>query len=236
MNELIIIENQEGKLVVSSRKVTEHFEKEHRNVVRDIESIIEGMLKIEQTQEKFIESQYQHEQNKQFYKEYLLTRDGFTLLAMGFTGAKALEWKLKYIEAFNKMEQQIKDPYQGISTEMKALLMQDKKLVLIDNRVSKLENEMTIDYGQKKELRDLGNSVVMKALGGKHTLAYKMFGSKAFNECWKHYKNCMNINSYENTAVKDFERGKEILRTWKPSKELEYAIIGANTQSAAVAN
>lgn len=47
----------------------------------------------------FIETKYQHHQNKQWYKEYLLTIDGFTLVAMGFTGAKALQWKLKYIEA-----------------------------------------------------------------------------------------------------------------------------------------
>jgi phage regulator Rha-like protein len=41
-------------------------------------------------------------------KEYLLTRDGFSLVVMGFTGQKALQWKLKYIEAFNKMEAQLK--------------------------------------------------------------------------------------------------------------------------------
>lgn len=111
MNNLISIQNQEGQLVVTSRQVAEHFEKDHRNVIRDIEGIAEGMLKIEHTPKtEFIESEYQHEQNKQTYKEYLLTRDGFTLLAMGFTGQKALEWKLKYIEAFNKMDQQLRNP------------------------------------------------------------------------------------------------------------------------------
>ena len=43
------------------------------------------------------------------YTEYLLTRDGFSLLVMGFTGSKALEWKLKYIEAFNKMEEELRN-------------------------------------------------------------------------------------------------------------------------------
>lgn len=42
-------------------------------------------------------------------KEYLLTRDGFSLVVMGFNGSKALEWKIKYIDAFNKMEQALKD-------------------------------------------------------------------------------------------------------------------------------
>ena len=45
------------------------------------------------------------------YKEYLMNRDGFSLLAMGFTGKKALQWKLKYIEAFNEMEETLKQGY-----------------------------------------------------------------------------------------------------------------------------
>ena len=50
----------------------------------------------------FILSSYVHKGNT--YKQYIMTRDGFTLLAMGFTGAKALEFKLKFIDAFNSME------------------------------------------------------------------------------------------------------------------------------------
>ena len=49
--------------------------------------------------------QYIHPQNKREYHKYLMNRDGFTLLAMGFTGQEALVWKLKYISAFNAMEQ-----------------------------------------------------------------------------------------------------------------------------------
>lgn len=109
MNKLINILNQEGQLVVTSRQISDDFEKEHAKVTRDIENLIEGIAKSGDTYKHlFIESQYQNEQNKQWYKEYLLTRDGFSLLVMGFTGAKALSWKLKYIEAFNKMEETIK--------------------------------------------------------------------------------------------------------------------------------
>ena len=52
----------------------------------------------------FILSCYTEKQNGQVYQMYTMNRDGFSLLAMGFTGEKALEWKLKYIQAFNKME------------------------------------------------------------------------------------------------------------------------------------
>lgn len=109
MNNLINILNKDGQLVVTSRQIAEDFDKDHPKVTRDIENLIEGIAKNGGTYNHlFIESSYQNEQNKQWYKEYLLTRDGFSLLVMGFTGSKALEWKLKYIEAFNKMEQAMK--------------------------------------------------------------------------------------------------------------------------------
>jgi Rha family phage regulatory protein len=124
MNE-IIINNNGGTLTVSSMQVAENFEKDHKNILRDIEELKKGWLKIEQTPQEphnierfFIESTYVHPQNKQTYKCYELTRDGFSLLVMGFTGKKALEWKLKYIEAFNLMEQKLKEQSTKIDSYM----------------------------------------------------------------------------------------------------------------------
>lgn len=105
--ELVRIENEQ--IVTDSRSVAEHFGKEHRNVMRDIKSLLGGMLKIEQTKQVFYKTTYVNEQNGQSYPMYLMNRDGFSLLVMGFTGKKAIEWKLKYIEAFNKMEEEIKN-------------------------------------------------------------------------------------------------------------------------------
>jgi len=103
MDELIQINTSENGIpVVSSRQIAENFRKEHSKVIRTIEDLIVGIDKIGYT--LFIESKYQNEQNRQWYKEYLLTRDGFSLLVMGFTGSEALKWKLKYIDAFNQME------------------------------------------------------------------------------------------------------------------------------------
>lgn len=108
MGELINIENVKGELVVSSREVAKNFGKEHKHVLRDIDNIkLDGVA--QNWAGLFIENEYQHEQNKQSYREYLITKDGFALLAMGFTGKKALEWKLKYIEVFNKMDHAIKE-------------------------------------------------------------------------------------------------------------------------------
>ena len=101
-------QNQE-MLTTSSRQVAEKFEKEHKNVVRDIEKLsreIGSNLSLSY----FILSDYKDSMNRN-QTEYLLTRDGFSLLAMGFTGEKALKWKLEYIRAFNEMEAELRRLY-----------------------------------------------------------------------------------------------------------------------------
>lgn len=104
MENLVTVINE--NIVVSSRDVAEHFGKDHRHVLDSIRVIEKGLPKIGHTP-LFFETTYINEQNKQVYSMYLMNRDGFSLLVMGFTGAKALEWKLKYIEAFNQMEKEL---------------------------------------------------------------------------------------------------------------------------------
>lgn len=106
MSDLVTINGQQ--VVTSSRSVAEHFEKEHAKVIRSIETIMSETPKMA-FQKMFFETTYKVDGNNKSYKEYLMNRDGFSLLVMGFTGAKALAWKLKYIEAFNAMEAKLAD-------------------------------------------------------------------------------------------------------------------------------
>lgn len=105
MNELVEI--RENQVVVTSRQVAERFGKNHRDVLESIASI----TKAENSALVFFHrSTYRVPGNFKKYPEYIMNKDGFSLLAMGFTGRKALQWKLKYIEAFNKMEEALKHP------------------------------------------------------------------------------------------------------------------------------
>ena len=95
----------DGKTVIAtSRSVAEMFNKRHDHVLRDIEKIIDdlGDPKIGGTY--FVKSKYKTEQNKTL-PQYLMNRDGFTLLAMGFTGTKAMQFKIAYINRFNRLKQ-----------------------------------------------------------------------------------------------------------------------------------
>lgn len=98
-----LVEIKNNQVVVSSRKVAEKFGKEHRNVLASIREI----LVAENSATKFYQ-EASHSYRGRKFPEYLMNRDGFTLLAMGFTGKEALQWKLKYIAAFNEMEAQLK--------------------------------------------------------------------------------------------------------------------------------
>ena len=110
------------KVLVSSRIIADIFNKEHAEVIYSIEGRKdkEGKIKnnglinqleimgISQVSNYFVKSNYKDSMNR-LKTEYLLTRDGFTLLVIGFTGQKAFKWKLKYIQAFNDMEAFIKE-------------------------------------------------------------------------------------------------------------------------------
>ncbi|MCM1222501.1 MAG: Rha family transcriptional regulator [Lachnospiraceae bacterium] len=109
MNEITIL-NKDGQLTVSSVQVANDFGKRHDKLVSEIERMYMDLNLTAQNggvKNFFIESSYINERGRS-YKCYELTRDGFSLLVMGFTGKKALEWKLKYIEAFNLMEQNLR--------------------------------------------------------------------------------------------------------------------------------
>lgn len=104
MNSLVQV--TDGQIVVESRKIAEHFDKQHKHVLDAIENI---KAENSAVTPMFCETTYTAGTGKA-YKEYLMNRDGFSLLVMGFTGKKALEWKIKYIQAFNAMEEELRKP------------------------------------------------------------------------------------------------------------------------------
>ena len=90
---------------VSSRDVAKVFNKNHKEVLRDINKSFEKMP------DNFRERTFalsKYKSGKKEYPEYLMNRDGFTIIAMGYTGEKAMKFKIAYIQAFNDMESYIK--------------------------------------------------------------------------------------------------------------------------------
>lgn len=92
--------NREGVPVVSSTEVAEHYGKRHDNVLKAISKLVAAN---DECKKMFLSGEYVNDRGRK-YPCFYMTRDGFSILTMGFTGDKAIEWKLKYIAAFRAME------------------------------------------------------------------------------------------------------------------------------------
>ena len=135
MNDLLTISN--GQPTASSRDIAEHFGKGHNHVLRDIDTLKEDVSNFGQM---FFDTEIPDSYGRP-QRAYLMNRDGFTLLAMGFTGKEALEWKVKYINAFNAMEQELRNPKPMTTNEMFAMQAQinlesERKLAALEGKVA----------------------------------------------------------------------------------------------------
>ena len=155
INELVFV-GHNGQAVTNSVKVAEKFGKEHKHVLESIRKLMTAENSA--VLQMFEESTYINEQNKT-QPMYLMNRDGFTLLAMGFTGTKAMAFKIDYINAFNKMESKIKkslitlpdftDPAEAAMAWAKEY--REKKVLAIENK--KLEEENIQLAAENQELK-----------------------------------------------------------------------------------
>lgn len=165
---------------------------------------------------------------------YLLSERGYSKLLKILEDDFAWEQYDKLVDGYFNMREQVNSG-QAINTsklskELQAILMLDEKTVEIDNRLTSLEERMTIETGAQKVLQDLVNKKVITALGGKDSPAYGELGNKAFRQCWKNFKDILQVASYKDTPVKDFELAKKVIIDWQPNRELELMIRGCNAQ------
>lgn len=235
MDELVIMHDQQA--VTTSLKVAEIFEKKHQHVM---ESIRKLTVENSTVRKMFVEDSYLNSRNQQ-QPMYYMNRDGFTLLAMGFTGSKAMEFKLKYIEAFNKMEKQIKEETKfrlptnlnEMSTMFYSVMKdQDKKIEEQGEKVNFLMNLSGLTSPRNKELTKARNKKIIQVCGGSESNSYqdKSLRSKLYNELFKSYRHCFDVNQYVDTPMKRFDEAKNYINNWYPPFELKDEIEKANAQ------
>lgn len=124
-NPQALVTSYNGVLVADSLEVADRFGKAHKNVIQSIEVLCNQFSgqSAENSADYFIPDNYRDNRNR-LQKRYRLTRDGFSLLVMGFTGPAALHWKLLYIEAFNKMEEKLRQSQPDITAMVSQITTQ----------------------------------------------------------------------------------------------------------------
>lgn len=188
----------------------------------------------------FVEESYLNSRNQQ-QPMFYMNRDGFTLLAMGFTGSKAMEFKLKYIEAFNQMEKKIKEETKfrlptnlnEMSTMFYSVMKdQDKKIEEQGEKVNFLMNLSGLTSPRNKELTKTRNKKIIQVCGGSESNSYqdKSLRSKLYNELFKSYRHRFDVNQYVDTPMKRFDEAKDYINNWYPPFELKDEIEKANAQ------
>jgi Rha family phage regulatory protein len=164
---------KEDRVFANSRDVARIFEKNHRDVLRDIDNLLESEPSlIAEGMRNFAQTPYVEEQNGQTYRSFDMDRKGFVLLAMGFTGEKALKFKIAYIDAFDAMEKRLEN---------------EDELFGFDA----IENQ----YLWKSPIRKISAASKMIAC------ARMVYGEEAARRLWEKDKTLPQIKSYSVAAL-----------------------------------
>ena len=143
-----------------------------------------------------------------FTDKVLITESGYLMLVKSFTDD--LAWKV---------QRQLVDSYFRAQKRMTPEQMMRVQLGMIDGheeRISKLENTMNIDYGQQRVLEKEVASVVIESLGGKDSSAYRKIAKKVFSECNRDVKDYFHVNSRNNIPRLRFDDAVDYIRNWMP--------------------
>ena len=219
MQELVILKNKEA--VTTSLQVAESFEKKHRHVLSAIDELKEGVA--ENWADLFWEDTYVHPQNKQSYRIIYMNRDGFSLLAMGFTGKKALSFKLQYIEAFNKMEKELKDQLPSIPAtkrEMALLALAaneetNERVDAIESDLNDLKNNQLLAEPDYRTISNMVRNKIRVICNQQH------LNSKAKAELFKDLnggiKRITGAVARNRIKAKQFDDVIDFINNWMPS-------------------
>ena len=145
-NPCVELANINGRSVpaTTSLKVSEFFERNHRNVLRDIRDLVAKCSK-NFTELNFELSEYTDPTGRKL-PMYLLTKDGFMMLAMGYTGARAMRLKEAYIAQFNAMEEALRARPSALpsnySDALRALAMEVERREALEQRIQSLDSRL----------------------------------------------------------------------------------------------
>ena len=222
--ELVIMRDRQA--VTTSLQVAENFEKKHQHVLRDIDALKQDVSNFGQM---FIESN-QPDSYGRDRRIYYMNRDGFSLLAMGFTGKKALQFKLKYIDAFNQMEKQLQQQKPLSLPEQIQLIA--KGYDGLSKDVEDIKNRMGLPGNMAHSFSKKRNAKIINVLGGKKSNAYrdKNVRAKTYRALFSSYRETFDQDRYNDLPMKDFDKAVNFVNNWYPPFELRQEIQQTNAQ------
>ena len=224
------------KALTTSLKVAETFDKAHKHVLTSIRNLTAQNSAVKKM---FAESTYVNDRGQE-QPMYYMNRDGFTLLAMGFTGRDAMKFKLEYIEAFNRMDELIRNesnlpqtPEEQLQLTMVVTNRLVKRVGKVEARVDRIEKTSELTEVQRYQLLQARKKRVIEAVGGVDSNYYKdAKARKVFSAFGRDFKKEFSIPRYDSLQKQYFERAMEFTRNWYPDFVLQREIQNSNAQTS----
>jgi Rha family phage regulatory protein len=215
MSQLVFV--LKDNVVTDSITVADVFGKEHRRVMQDIRTLA---CSEEFRLHNFVQSTYLNSQSKEMPK-YVMSKKGFTLLVMGYTGRDAMTYKEAYIEEFERMENELRKPRalsqrEQLIASMKLSLETAQELDQVKGEVKEvrmmIEQQITLDHGEQRRIQ--------KAVGQKvyEIEADSTVRSKLFRELHREIKDRFGVASYKDIRRKDMQSALRYIEGWVPRK------------------
>nr|WP_152111215.1 Rha family transcriptional regulator [Limosilactobacillus reuteri] len=229
--ELVIMRDRQA--VTTSLQVAKVFNKKHKHVIEAINNKIQSAENSADYQKMFVVGTYKDSQGRT-YPMYYMNRDGFTFIAFGFTGAKADQFKLKYIDAFNQMEKQLQQQKPLSLPEQISLIAKGYENLSAD--VKDIKDRMGLPGNMAHSFSKKRNAKIINVLGGKKSNAYcdKNVRAKTYRALFSSYRETFDQDRYNDLPMKDFDKAVDFVNNWYPPFELQQEIWRTNAQLAIV--
>lgn len=158
---------------ISSVEVAEMVGKAHNKLMRDIREYIDQLAQSNLGHDEFFNESTYVDNNNRTRPCYQITKKGCEFIAHKLTGIKGTEFTARYINRFHDMEKQIVSPLEGLSTELQAVIVVDKRVTKIENRIDRLEYDIPLYGAEADELCNHVKHKGVEMMGGKESNAYK---------------------------------------------------------------
>lgn len=220
MNELVFIEN--GQAVTDSLTVAGVFGKEHKHVKRDIENQLGKLEEAGETEfnkSNFGRIDYKDSRGRE-QEKFVLTEDAFTLIAMSYVTPEAMKFKVKFIESFKKMREQINSPRvlsekEQLMASMKLSLETAGEIEVIKSDVQLIKHqvseELTLNHGQQQTLH---HEIKKRVESIKDD--YELTKREIYSQIHSHLRRAFSAPKYIFVKRKDYDEALAWVKSWRP--------------------
>lgn len=237
MNNLAVTEYKEQR-VLTTQQIAEAYNTSAdvitKNFNRNKERYIAGkhFVCLEGEELKNFKTNGQIDLSLKINKLYLWTKKGAFLHAKSLNTDIAWEVYDRLVDSYFEHQKPVENPLAGISHELKAVIVVDKRVTQVEERIEKLENNMTVTHEMLQTIKNRVNKKVTSVLGGYESNAYKdkHLRGKVYSRFNRDYCNYFRINARANTLASKFEGALSYIDMWLPDTNLAIQIKDCNAQ------